>query len=123
MGTGEVLIVIGAIVIAFSSVTAIGAISGKIEGVITLSERLGITAFLMILFVMGCVLLDNGIIIINLQLMKFDVDTKVSVDVQELFEGMSDADQVSFMEQNITYASDDSLVQELVNRGYELVKG
>ena len=74
MGTGEILIVIGAIVIAFSSVTAVGAISGKIEGVITLSERLGITAFLMILFVMGC-------------------------------------------------ASDDSLVQELVNRGYELVKG
>lgn len=54
--------------------------------------------------------------------MKFDVDTKVSVDVQELFERMSDADQVSFMEQNITYASDDSLVQELVNRGYEVVK-
>ena len=66
MGIGEILIVIGAIVIAFSSVTAVGAISGKIEGVITLSERLGITSFLMILFVMGCVLLDNGIIIINL---------------------------------------------------------
>ena len=66
MGTGEILIVIGAIVTAFSSVTAVGAISGKIEGVITLSERLCITAFLMILFVMGCVLLDNGIIIINL---------------------------------------------------------
>ena len=66
MGTGEILIVIGAIVIAFSSVTAVGAISGKIEGVITLGDRLGITSFLMILFVMGCVLLDNGIIIINL---------------------------------------------------------
>lgn len=66
MGTGEVLIIIGVIVIAFSSVTAVGAISGKIEGVITLSERLGVTAFLMILFVMGCVLLDNGILIINL---------------------------------------------------------
>lgn len=66
MGTGEVLIIIGVIVIAFSSVTAVGAISGKIEGVITLSERLGVTAFLMILFVMGCVLLDNGVIIINL---------------------------------------------------------
>ena len=65
MGTGEILIVIGAIVIAFSSVTAVVAISGKIEGVITLSERLGITAFLMILFVMGFVLLDNGILIIN----------------------------------------------------------
>ena len=66
MGTGEILIVIGAMIIAFSSVTAVGAISGKIEGVITLGERLGITAFLMILFVTGCVLLDNGIIIINL---------------------------------------------------------
>lgn len=66
MGTGEVLIIIGVIVIAFSSVTAVGAISGKIEGVITLSERLGVTAFLAIFFVMGCVLLDNGVIIINL---------------------------------------------------------
>lgn len=66
MGTGEILIVIGAIVIAFSSVIAVGAISGKIEGVITLSERLGVTAFLAILFVMGCVLLDNGVIIVNL---------------------------------------------------------
>lgn len=66
MGIGEILIVIGAIVTAFSIVTAVGAISGKIEGIITLGERLGITAFLMILFVMGCVLLDNGILIINL---------------------------------------------------------
>lgn len=66
MGIGEILIVTGAIVIAFSSVTAVGAISGKIEGVITLGERLGITAFLMIIFVMGCVLLNNGILIINL---------------------------------------------------------
>ena len=123
MGIGAVLIIIGASVIALSSVIAVGAMNGKLEGVITLSERLCITSFLMILFVMGCVLLDNGIIIINLQLMKFDVYTKVSVDVQELFEGMSDADQVSFIEQNITYASDDSLVQELINRGYELVKG
>ena len=55
--------------------------------------------------------------------MKFEIYTNISVDMQELFEGMSDADQVSFMEQNITYASDDSLVQELVNRGYEVVKG
>lgn len=55
--------------------------------------------------------------------MKFEIDTNISVDMQELFEGMSDTDQVSFMEQNITYASDDSLVQELVNRGYEVVKG
>ena len=66
MGIGEILIVVGAIVTAFSSVTAVGAIIGKIEGVITLGERLGITAFLMILFVMGCVLLDNGILIIYL---------------------------------------------------------
>lgn len=40
MGTGEVLIIIGVIVIAFSSVTAVGAISGKIEGVITLSDKI-----------------------------------------------------------------------------------
>lgn len=55
--------------------------------------------------------------------MRFDIDTKVSLDLQELFEGMSDTDQVCFMQENITYASDDALVQELINRGYEVVKG
>lgn len=55
--------------------------------------------------------------------MKFETDVKVEVDVQALFEGLNDTDQHCFMEQNITYATDDILVQELINRGYEVVKG
>nr|DAG45953.1 MAG TPA: hypothetical protein [Caudoviricetes sp.]DAU86964.1 MAG TPA: hypothetical protein [Caudoviricetes sp.] len=66
MGAGEVLIVIGAIVIAFSSVTAIRAISGKLEGVVTIQEKFLVTIFLFILLIMGWVLLYNGILIINL---------------------------------------------------------
>ena len=66
MGTGEILIVIGAIVIAFSSVTAIGAISGKLEGVVTIQEKFLVTIFLFILLITGWVLLYNGILIINL---------------------------------------------------------
>ena len=66
MGAGEVLIVIGAIVIAFSSVTAIRAISGKLEGVVTIQEKFFVTIFLFILLIMGWVLLYNGILIINL---------------------------------------------------------
>lgn len=64
MGAGEVLIIIGAIVIAFSSVTAIGAISGKLEGVVTIQEKFLVTIFLFILLIMGWVLLYNGILII-----------------------------------------------------------
>ena len=66
MRAGEVLIVIGAIVIAFSSVTAIGAISGKLKGVVTIQEKFLVTIFLFILLIMGWVLLYNGISIINL---------------------------------------------------------
>nr|DAH11131.1 MAG TPA: hypothetical protein [Caudoviricetes sp.] len=66
MGAGELLIVIGAIVIAFSSVTAIRAISGKLEGVVTIQEKFLVTIFLFILLIMGWVLLYNGILIINL---------------------------------------------------------
>ena len=66
MGTGGILIVIGAMVIAFSSVTAVGAISGKLEGVVTIKEKFLVTIFLFILLITGWVLLYNGILIINL---------------------------------------------------------
>ena len=66
MGIGAVLIIIGASVIALSSVVAVGAMNGKLEGVVTIQEKFLVTIFLFILLIMGWVLLYNGISIINL---------------------------------------------------------
>lgn len=66
MGIGAILIIIGASVIALSSVVAVGAMNGKLEGVVTIKEKFLVTIFLFILLIMGWVLLYNGILIINL---------------------------------------------------------
>lgn len=66
MGIGAILIIIGASVIALSSVVAVGAMNGKLEGVVTIQEKNLITIFLFILLITGWVLLYNGISIINL---------------------------------------------------------
>ena len=66
MGIGAVLIIIGASVIALSSVVAVGAMNGKLEGVVTIQEKILITIFLFIFLITGWVLLYNGISIINL---------------------------------------------------------
>lgn len=66
MKTGVVLIIIGAIVIAFSSITAVGVMNGRVEGIVTVQEKLGVTIFLIILLFVGWILLYNGILIINL---------------------------------------------------------
>lgn len=66
MGIGAILIIIGASVIALSSVVAVGAMNGKLEGVVTIQEKFLVTIFLFILLIMGWVLLYNGISIINL---------------------------------------------------------
>jgi hypothetical protein len=66
MGIGAILIIIGASVIALSSVVAVGAMNGKLEGVVTIQEKILITIFLFILLITGWVLLYNGISIINL---------------------------------------------------------
>ncbi len=66
MGIGAILIIIGASVIALSSVIAVGAMNGKLEGVVTIKEKFLVTIFLFILLITGWVLLYNGILIINL---------------------------------------------------------
>ena len=66
MGIGAILIIIGASVIALSSVIAVGAMNGKLEGVVTIQEKILITIFLFILLITGWVLLYNVISIINL---------------------------------------------------------
>ena len=66
MGIGEILIVLGASVIAFSSVISVGVMNGKLEDVETIHEKLLVTILLFILLITGWVLLYNGIYIINL---------------------------------------------------------
>lgn len=66
MGIGAILIIIGASVISLSSVVAVGAMNGKLEGVVTIEEKFLVTIFLFILLITGWVLLYNGILIINL---------------------------------------------------------
>ena len=66
MGIGEILIVLGASVIAFSSVISVGGMNGKLEDVETIQEKFLVTIFLFILLITGWVLLYNGIYIINL---------------------------------------------------------
>lgn len=66
MGIGAILIIIGASVISLSSVIAVGAMNGKLEGVVTMQEKFLVTIFLFILLITGWVLLYNGILIINL---------------------------------------------------------
>ena len=51
MGIGAVLIIIGASVIALSSVVAVGAMYGKLEGVATIKEKLLATILLFILLI------------------------------------------------------------------------
>lgn len=66
MGIGAILIIIGASVISLSIVIAVGAMNGKLEGVVTIQEKFLVTIFLFILLITGWVLLYNGILIINL---------------------------------------------------------
>ena len=66
MGIGEILIILGASVIAFSSVISVGVMNGKLEGVVTIKEKFLVTILLFILLMTGWVLLYNGILIINL---------------------------------------------------------
>lgn len=66
MGIGEILIVLGASVIAFSSVISVGVMNGKLEDVETIQEKFLVTIFLFILLITGWVLLYNGILIINM---------------------------------------------------------
>lgn len=55
--------------------------------------------------------------------MKFEKEVKFDVDLQELFDDLNGGDQAYFIRENITASDDDTLVQELINRGYEVVKG
>ena len=66
MGIGEILTILGASVIAFSSVISVGVMNGKLEDVKTIQEKFLVTIFFFILLITGWVLLYNGILIINL---------------------------------------------------------
>ena len=55
--------------------------------------------------------------------MSFIVGAQVKIDLQDVFDNLIIFKQRTFIKENIKCASDDVLVQELVNRGYEITKG
>ena len=55
--------------------------------------------------------------------MKINVEVEVPVDIYQLFERVGYKGQLCFLERNIYRLCDDVLIQELINRGYEVVKG
>lgn len=55
--------------------------------------------------------------------MKIKVEAEISVDIYQLFERVGYKDQLRFLQRNIYRLYDDALIQELINRGYEVVKG
>lgn len=55
--------------------------------------------------------------------MKIKVEAEVSVDIYQLFERVGYEDQLRFLQRNIYRLYDDVLIQELINRGCEVVKG
>lgn len=55
--------------------------------------------------------------------MKIKVETEVQVGIYQLFEKVGYNDQLLFLQRNLYRLYDDILIQELINRDYEVVKG
>lgn len=55
--------------------------------------------------------------------MKIKVETEVQVDIYQLFEKVGYNDQLLSLQRNLYRLYDDILIQELINRDYEVVKG
>lgn len=51
------------------------------------------------------------------------VKIDVAIDLQKAFDKLSRYQQMLFMKENIIRATNDILMQELLNRGYEISKG
>lgn len=66
MEIGLLFILMGAIVISFCTVSIVGVISGKIEGIVAFQEKLGVSIFLLICLIVGYALLHGGIKLINM---------------------------------------------------------
>lgn len=55
--------------------------------------------------------------------MKIKVEAEIQVDIYQLFEKVGYNDQLLFLQRNLYRLYDDILIQELIYRGYEVVKG
>ena len=55
--------------------------------------------------------------------MKIKVEAEISVDIYQLFERVGYKDQLHLLKKKKKRLDDDALIQELINRGYEVVKG
>ena len=61
--------------------------------------------------------------IISFRLMGLIVSAQVTIDLQDVFDNLQTFRKRAFIGNNIIHATDDVLIQELVNRGYEISKG
>jgi len=55
--------------------------------------------------------------------MSFIISKEVKFDLEEAFDLLYPFRQNEFIRENIGCVTDDVLIQELVNRGYEITKG
>ena len=55
--------------------------------------------------------------------MSFIISKEVQFDLEEAFDSLYPFRQNEFIRENIGCVTDDVLIQELVNRGYEITKG
>lgn len=54
--------------------------------------------------------------------MFYTVDMEVEIDVRDAFDNLTRKEKQSFIDENIDYASDESLIDEIQDRGLKMAK-
>lgn len=66
MEIGWVLVVIGILLIGFCLIIIAKVLNGKIEGIVMIEEKVGVSIFLLICLFIGYALFHSGIIILKM---------------------------------------------------------
>nr|DAF54528.1 MAG TPA: hypothetical protein [Siphoviridae sp. ctKwY15] len=66
MEIGWILVIIGILLIGFCLTIIIKVLNGKIEGIVMIEEKVGVSVFLLICLFIGYALLHSGIIILKM---------------------------------------------------------
>lgn len=66
MEIGWILVIIGILLIGFCLTIIIKVLNGKIEGIVMIEEKVGVSIFLLICLFIGYALLHSGIIILKM---------------------------------------------------------
>ena len=66
MEIGWILVIIGILLIGFCLTIIIKVLNGKIEGIVMIEEKVGVSVFLLICLFIGYALLYSGIIILKM---------------------------------------------------------